>query len=67
MRLPRTLWLLVCIIGVALAVLFAVLPVGVRFDDDPPYGLRPEEAETLWRGLRQEAAAVACARVPMRQ
>jgi hypothetical protein len=30
----------------------------VRFDDDPPYALNLDEAESLWRGLREEAEQV---------
>lgn len=39
----------------------------IRFDDDPPYGLDPDEAESLWRGLREEAEAVSRAKAPTRQ
>ncbi len=37
--------MLVCLIGVILAVLFAVLPVGVRFDNDPLLRLRQLDPE----------------------
>ena len=30
----------------------------LKFDDDPPYALDPEVAETLWREVREEAEAV---------
>ncbi|MBX9589002.1 MAG: hypothetical protein K2X43_06845 [Hyphomonadaceae bacterium] len=39
----------------------------IRFDDEPPYGLDPDEAETLWRGVREEAEQVARLKAPMRQ
>ena len=39
-RLPRKLWLLVCLLGVFVAVVFIVLPVGVNFADDPLLRLR---------------------------
>jgi hypothetical protein len=39
----------------------------IRFDDEPPYGLDPDEAESLWRGLREEAEAVSRAKAPTRQ
>lgn len=39
----------------------------IRFDDEPPYGLGLEEAESLWRGLREEAEAVSRAKAPTRQ
>lgn len=39
----------------------------VRFDDDPPYALNVDEAENLWRGVREEAEQVAMRRVPARQ
>ena len=39
----------------------------IRFDDEPPYGLDLEEAESLWRGLREEAEAVSRAKAPTRQ
>jgi hypothetical protein len=39
----------------------------VRFDDEPPYGLSLRDAESLWRGLREEAQSVSSARAPLRQ
>ena len=30
----------------------------IRFDDEPPYGLDLDEAENLWRGVREEAEEV---------
>ena len=39
----------------------------IRFDDDPPYGLDVDEAESLWRGLREEAERVSQQRLPLRQ
>src|SRR5262245_39181505 len=30
----------------------------IRFDDDPPYALNLDEAEALWRGVREEAQHV---------
>jgi hypothetical protein len=30
----------------------------VQFDDDPPYALNLDEAESLWRGVREEAEQV---------
>jgi hypothetical protein len=39
----------------------------VRFDDDPPYALNIDEAETLWRGVREEAEHVSQMKVPPRQ
>lgn len=39
----------------------------VRFDDDPPYGLDPELAESLWREMREEAESVARQRAPAMQ
>ena len=38
--LPRKLWLLVCAIGVVIAAVFALIPVGVDFGDDPLLRLR---------------------------
>ena len=43
--LPRKLWVLVCLLGILIAVLFAVLPVGVRFDSDPLLRLRELDPE----------------------
>jgi hypothetical protein len=39
----------------------------IRFDDDPPYALPPEEAESLWRGVREEAEQVSQLKPPLRQ
>lgn len=39
----------------------------VRFDDEPPYGLSLRDAESLWRGLREEAQSISNARAPLRQ
>lgn len=39
----------------------------IRFDDEPPYGLDPDEAESLWRGVREEAEQVSRLKQPMRQ
>jgi hypothetical protein len=39
----------------------------VRFDDDPPYALSIDEAETLWQGLREEAEQVSQMKAPARQ
>jgi hypothetical protein len=39
----------------------------VRFDDDPPYALDIDEAENLWRGVREEAEQVALMKTPARQ
>jgi hypothetical protein len=39
----------------------------VRFDDDPPYALNIDEAENLWRGVREEAAHVSQMKAPARQ
>jgi len=39
----------------------------IRFDDEPPYGLDLEEAENLWRGVREEAEHVSRLRAPPRQ
>jgi hypothetical protein len=39
----------------------------IKFDDDPPYGLDVDEAESLWRGLRDEAERVSLHRPPLRQ
>src|SRR5215468_9939127 len=35
----------------------------VRFDDDPPYALDIDEAENLWRGVREEAEQVSLMKV----
>lgn len=39
----------------------------IRFDDDPPYGLDVDEAESLWRGLREQTETVSRLSVPARQ
>jgi hypothetical protein len=39
----------------------------IRFDDEPPYGLELENAENLWRGLREEAASISRLKAPSRQ
>lgn len=39
----------------------------IRFDDEPPYGLDPDEAENLWRGVREEAEQVSRLKAPVRQ
>jgi hypothetical protein len=39
----------------------------VRFDDDPPYALNIDEAESLWRGVREEAEQVSQMKTPTRQ
>jgi hypothetical protein len=39
----------------------------IRFDDDPPYALSIDEAEHLWRGLREEAQRVSRLKAPARQ
>ncbi len=39
----------------------------VRFDDDPPYALNVDEAENLWRGVREEAEQVCQMKTPARQ
>lgn len=39
----------------------------IRFDEEPPYGLDLDEAETLWRGLREEAETVSRLKAPLRQ
>lgn len=39
----------------------------VRFDDDPPYALNIDEAEYLWRGVREEAEQVSRMKAPARQ
>jgi hypothetical protein len=39
----------------------------VRFDDDPPYALNLDEAENLWRGVRDEAEEVSQMKAPARQ
>jgi hypothetical protein len=39
----------------------------IRFDDDPPYGLDPEVAETLWRQVREETRDVSRLKAPALQ
>jgi hypothetical protein len=39
----------------------------VRFDDDPPYALNVNEAENLWRGVRDETEQVSQMKVPAQQ
>ena len=39
----------------------------IRFDDEPPYGLDLDEAENLWREVREEAEQVSRSRPPLRQ
>ena len=39
----------------------------VRFDDDPPYALNIDEAENLWRGVREEAEQVSLMKAPAPQ
>ena len=39
----------------------------VRFDDDPPYALDIDEAENLWRGVREEAEQVSLMKIPAQQ
>jgi hypothetical protein len=39
----------------------------VRFDDDPPYALNIDEAENLWRGVREEVEQVSQMKAPARQ
>jgi len=39
----------------------------VRFDDDPPYALDIDEAENLWRGVREEAEQVSLMKAPAKQ
>ncbi|RPH59237.1 MAG: hypothetical protein EHM89_11020 [Acidobacteria bacterium] len=39
----------------------------IRFDDDPPYGLDPDEAENLWREVREQAAHVSHMKRPAHQ
>jgi hypothetical protein len=39
----------------------------VKFDDDPPYALDPDVAESLWRGVREETENVARRKVPALQ
>jgi hypothetical protein len=39
----------------------------IRFDDEPPYGLDVEDADNLWRQVREEAEHVSRIRPPPRQ
>src|SRR5262245_54899773 len=39
----------------------------IRFDDEPPYGLDVEDADNLWRQVREEAEHVSRLRPPPRQ
>jgi len=39
----------------------------IKFDDDPPYGLDLDEAETLWREVREGTQAVALLKAPALQ
>ena len=39
----------------------------IRFDDEPPYGLDVDEAESLWRGLREQTETVSRLSAPARQ
>ena len=39
----------------------------LKFDDDPPYGLDLDVAETLWREVRDGAEAVARRKAPALQ
>lgn len=39
----------------------------IRFDDDPPYGLDLDVAETLWREVREETEAVSLLKAPALQ
>jgi hypothetical protein len=39
----------------------------VRFDDDPPYALNVDDAENLWREVREEAEQVSRMKAPPRQ
>jgi hypothetical protein len=39
----------------------------IRFDDEPPYGLRLEETKQLYHALREEAKAVFCEQLPLRK
>jgi hypothetical protein len=39
----------------------------VRFDDDPPYALNIDEAENLWRGVREEVEQASRMKEPARQ
>lgn len=39
----------------------------IKFDDDPPYGLDLDEAETLWREVREGAEVVSRRKAPALQ
>lgn len=39
----------------------------IKFDDDPPYGLAPEAAESLWQEVREEIEAALLRREPALQ
>jgi hypothetical protein len=39
----------------------------IKFDDDPPYALDPDVAESLWREVREETENVARRKVPALQ
>jgi hypothetical protein len=54
-NLPRKLWILVCVLGVALAIVFAVLPVGAGFENDPLLRLRELDPQ-----LSPPAATAVC-------
>jgi hypothetical protein len=45
LTLPRKAWLLVALIGVVIAAVFALIPVGVDFGDDPLLRLRQLDPE----------------------
>jgi hypothetical protein len=54
-NLSRRVWVLLCALGVALAVVLALMPVSVRFDNDPLLRLRQLDPE-----LSPPAATAAC-------
>ena len=39
----------------------------IRFDDEPPYALNIDDAENLWREVREEAQQVSRMKAPPRQ
>ena len=39
----------------------------IKFDDDPPYGLDLDVAESLWRDVREETEAVSLLKAPALQ
>jgi len=39
----------------------------LKFDDDPPYGLDLDVAETLWREMREETESVSLLKAPSLQ